>query len=213
MKNNYQEQIQQLVDSVRWKLGDGVVDVYQDQNGGLYRARYWVQPKLGFMEFGSGETPQDAIRNLRLKLAAMDKPPVNPVLTAQMAEDLMLYRQQVHAHDESFKIRWEADMKAIRQWRAADPANRDLRWPSHVDLCVWLMDKLKASEENAITDDEAERVLKILDEQEETIRVLNNTIAELRAGHKEEISIYKEETQRLRLALDEAQSKIRAAGL
>ena len=40
-----------------------------------------------------------------------------------------------------FQIRWEADMRAIKAWQAANPGN-DLKWPDHADLCVWLMDRV-----------------------------------------------------------------------
>lgn len=43
----------------------------------------------------------------------------------------------------SFDLRWEADMRAIRRWQAAHPG-RDLVWPDHADLVVWLMEQLEA---------------------------------------------------------------------
>jgi len=41
----------------------------------------------------------------------------------------------------TFDLRWECDMRAIKQWRAAHPGN-DRVWPDHADLCVWLVDQL-----------------------------------------------------------------------
>ena len=41
----------------------------------------------------------------------------------------------------SFDMRWKADMKAIKRWQAE--TGKDLVWPDHQDLCVWLLNKLK----------------------------------------------------------------------
>jgi hypothetical protein len=41
----------------------------------------------------------------------------------------------------SFDMRWKADMKAIKRWQ--EETGRDLVWPDHQDLCVWLLNKLK----------------------------------------------------------------------
>lgn len=38
-----------------------------------------------------------------------------------------------------FDLRWRADQRAIRRWQAAGPG-RDLTWPDHADLVVWLLD-------------------------------------------------------------------------
>ena len=43
----------------------------------------------------------------------------------------------------SADLRWKADMRAIEQWRAAHPG-KELVWPDHADLCVWLMGELDA---------------------------------------------------------------------
>jgi pyrroloquinoline quinone (PQQ) biosynthesis protein C len=56
---------------------------------------------------------------------------------------------KVEAEDEnrSFALRWNADMRAIKRWQAA--TGRELVWPDHADLCVWLLEQLDAVEENA----------------------------------------------------------------
>jgi hypothetical protein len=41
----------------------------------------------------------------------------------------------------SFDLRWKADMRAIKKWQ--EKTGRELVWPDHADLCVWLMDELK----------------------------------------------------------------------
>lgn len=40
----------------------------------------------------------------------------------------------------SFDLRWKADMRAIRRWQEAGPG-RDLTWPDHADLVVWLLER------------------------------------------------------------------------
>jgi len=56
---------------------------------------------------------------------------------------------KVEAEDEnrSFALRWNADMRAIKRWQAA--TGRELVWPDHADLCVWLLEQLDAVEEKA----------------------------------------------------------------
>src|SRR3954464_8079772 len=39
---------------------------------------------------------------------------------------------------QTFNMRWEADMRAIKRWQAAHPTQA-LVWPDHVDLTVWLL--------------------------------------------------------------------------
>ena len=41
----------------------------------------------------------------------------------------------------SFELRWKADMRAITRWQSEAPG-RELVWPSHDDLCVWLLGQL-----------------------------------------------------------------------
>lgn len=40
-----------------------------------------------------------------------------------------------------FNLRWDADMRAIKQWQAA--TGRTLTLPDHADLCVWLLEQLE----------------------------------------------------------------------
>jgi len=47
----------------------------------------------------------------------------------------------------TFDQRWRADQRAIKAWQDAHPGN-DLVWPSHDDLCLWLLaerDEAKAA--------------------------------------------------------------------
>ena len=41
-----------------------------------------------------------------------------------------------------FDLRWAADMRAIKRWQAAHPG-KDLVWPDHADLVVWLLEQLE----------------------------------------------------------------------
>jgi hypothetical protein len=40
----------------------------------------------------------------------------------------------------TFDLRWDADMRAIKRWQAANPGN-DLVWPDRADLVVWLLER------------------------------------------------------------------------
>ena len=52
---------------------------------------------------------------------------------------------RVHAAElqATFNLRWDADMRAIKRWQAAGP-DRELTWPDHADLVVWLLERLEA---------------------------------------------------------------------
>lgn len=53
---------------------------------------------------------------------------------SQAAEDL----------EQTFDLRWEADLRAIRRWQIA--TGKTLTWPDHADLCVWLLESLDVQE-------------------------------------------------------------------
>jgi len=60
----------------------------------------------------------------------------------EFAEDYLDYREtpllsKIAELKATFNIRWQADMRAIKQWQRAHPGN-DLVWPDHADLVVWL---------------------------------------------------------------------------
>lgn len=44
-----------------------------------------------------------------------------------------------------FSLRWKADMRAIKMWQEAGP-NREMIWPDHADLVVWLLEQLDKKE-------------------------------------------------------------------
>lgn len=43
---------------------------------------------------------------------------------------------------QSFDLRWNADMRAIKRWQAAHPGKENI-WPDHADLVVWLLGELE----------------------------------------------------------------------
>ncbi len=56
----------------------------------------------------------------------------------------MALRAEVDELQQSFDLRWEADMRAIKRWHEA--GNPELTWPDHADLVVWLLEQLKCSQ-------------------------------------------------------------------
>jgi hypothetical protein len=48
--------------------------------------------------------------------------------------------EDIESYDQSFDLRWKADMRAIKRWQEAHPGN-DLVWPDHADLVVWLLEQ------------------------------------------------------------------------
>lgn len=55
-----------------------------------------------------------------------------------VAELLSEAADDIEGHDLSFNLRWDADMRAIKRWQAEKPG-RDMTWPDHADLVVWLL--------------------------------------------------------------------------
>ena len=47
---------------------------------------------------------------------------------------------EIAEHDASLDLRWKADMRAIKRWQEAHPG-KELIWPDHADLCVWLLEQ------------------------------------------------------------------------
>ena len=50
-------------------------------------------------------------------------------------------RSQLADLQTTLNMRWDADQRAIARWKAEKPAERDLTWPDHVDLVVWLAEE------------------------------------------------------------------------
>lgn len=53
-----------------------------------------------------------------------------------------LTREELTELQYIFNLRWEADRRAIKRWQEAAPG-RELVWPDHTDLLVWLLDQLE----------------------------------------------------------------------
>lgn len=45
---------------------------------------------------------------------------------------------------QTFDLRWKADMRAIQMWQ--EETGKELTWPDHADLCVWLLERLDKAE-------------------------------------------------------------------
>lgn len=60
--------------------------------------------------------------------------------------ELKKVRAELAEHEATFKLRWDADMRAIKRWRAEHPEARALTWPDHADLVIWLLTQLEAPE-------------------------------------------------------------------
>lgn len=59
------------------------------------------------------------------------------VLTAENAR----LSEEVLRRQEIFDACWKADMRAIKLWQAAAPG-RDLTWPDHTKLMLWLLERV-----------------------------------------------------------------------
>jgi hypothetical protein len=50
--------------------------------------------------------------------------------------------------DRLFNLLRKADMQAISRWQAANPG-KELTWPDHADLVVWLLEQLEKKNADA----------------------------------------------------------------
>lgn len=57
--------------------------------------------------------------------------------------------REITEQERSFKLRWSADQRAIKRWRAAHPEKANV-WPDHADLCLWMMHRLALAEQGVI---------------------------------------------------------------
>jgi hypothetical protein len=81
--------------------------------------------------------PEPSLDVLKRVAARMRETAPDTAYLAEWAAD------QIEEHNQSFDLRWKADMRAIKRWQEAHPGN-DLTWPDHADLCVWLLEQLDA---------------------------------------------------------------------
>lgn len=66
-----------------------------------------------------------------------------PCVEAALHADNAALRDRVAELEASFDLRWKADMRAIEAWQKETV--KELVWPDHADLCVWLLDQLAAA--------------------------------------------------------------------
>lgn len=59
-------------------------------------------------------------------------------LIAEVAATLRALLAERDDLQRTFELRWQADQRAIKAWQAAHPG-RDLVWPNHADMVMWLM--------------------------------------------------------------------------
>ncbi len=64
----------------------------------------------------------------------------------EMKAKIDALREEVAGFEESFALRDKADMRAIKMWQAAAPG-RELIWPDHADLVVFLLERIDALED------------------------------------------------------------------
>jgi len=62
--------------------------------------------------------------------------------TARQVEALEAEKLEL---EQSFDLRWKADMRGIKRWQNA--TGRELVWPDHADLIVWLLERIEALEQ------------------------------------------------------------------
>jgi len=66
---------------------------------------------------------------------------------AQAKIELGSLQKEAEDHEKSFDVRQAADMRAIERWRAASP-QRELIWPDHADMVVWLLERLEVADKD-----------------------------------------------------------------
>lgn len=54
---------------------------------------------------------------------------------------------EVAEREQSFNLRWDADMRASKRWQVV--TGKTLTLPDHADLCVWLLGRLERAENEA----------------------------------------------------------------
>lgn len=75
-------------------------------------------------------------------------------------------KEELAQRAASFDLRWKADMRAIKRWKEAGP-DRDLTWPDHADLCVWLLEEIERLKAGKFTPDELQGLCHGLTEEDE----------------------------------------------
>lgn len=92
------------------------------------------EPEPALRPDGMPEPSLEVLKRIAARMRA------NAPDTAYIAEWAV---EQIEEHNQSFDLRWKADMCAIKRWQEANPGN-DLTWPDHADMVVWLLDQFDA---------------------------------------------------------------------
>jgi hypothetical protein len=82
-----------------------------------------------------GKTEMELIDRLRNSARNTTLPKSARDLLTEAADELQ-------SPEAIFNLRWDADLRAIRRWRAAG-TGRELKMPDHADLVVWLLEQLE----------------------------------------------------------------------
>lgn len=124
------------------RLGSGV-------EGGSYRANgAWEMMVKGADEIEKLE------RRIELAEAGLVAVGAWKILVDDLEASVFWLREDIHRttmrrldldeeiadHDIGFNLRWDADMRAIKRWQSE--TGRDLVWPDHADMVVWLLNKV-----------------------------------------------------------------------
>ena len=59
--------------------------------------------------------------------------------------DVLTAADRIEQLEQTFDLRWSADMRAIEIWRKDNPGN-ELVMPDHTDLCVWCLNRIEELE-------------------------------------------------------------------
>ena len=83
----------------------------------------------------AGRTVQDMADAIRFQDVCITAIP-------ELLDALEAARKDASELRQSFDVRWEADMRAIKRWH--DAGGDELTWPDHVELQIWLLEQLDA---------------------------------------------------------------------
>ncbi len=101
---------------------------------------YWAKQRTNLYEIGGWDN----------ELVSVPAGGVRKLIESGESQATRIAELEQEKADEqaSFDLRWKADMRAIKRWQAEQPG-RELTWPDHADLCVWLLERIpnKATED------------------------------------------------------------------
>ncbi len=108
---------------------------------------------------GDGQTAAEALLQ---RLANTPRPYALASERGTWEQDVADVQAEARAElQATFDLRWKADMRAIKAWQAAHPG-KELVWPDHADLVVWLLGEVERgdrTERTLLTEVEARQRL------------------------------------------------------